>query len=181
GLRPSGQGSIPAHAGEPSCVDNSSTPARVYPRARGGTSTGDDDLNSNEGLSPRTRGNRIGRRRIVRAAGSIPAHAGEPTEGSTTRQESGVYPRARGGTPADQHGIGRDRGLSPRTRGNLRAGLARPARVGSIPAHAGEPTCSLSGSLRCGVYPRARGGTPREPDLRTYDVGLSPRTRGNLA
>ena len=71
-------GSIPAHAGEPRAWAEDSTVCRVYPRACGGTFQERMQTGSQEGLSPRMRGNR--RARLARP----------PTR---------VYPRACGGTP----------------------------------------------------------------------------------
>ena len=70
-------------------------------------------------------------------------------------------------------------GLSPRTRGNPRLGLAHPARQRSIPANAGEPasTCRTRRTTR--VYPRERGGTRCCDGRKRGLAGLSPRTRGN--
>ena len=70
--------SIPAHAGEPDKPGAQHTDERVYPRACGGTWTGNDFPCRNLGLSPRMRGNlrRMGNRSVL--FGSIPAHAGEP-------------------------------------------------------------------------------------------------------
>ena len=93
--------------------------------------------------------------------------------------ESGVYPRACGGTPG-------------RVLGTI-VGLA----AGSIPARAGEPRtrCPSPVFRVFGVYPRACGGTaariyanrvyPRRAGEPQTSVdpsrqGLSPRVRGNL-
>ena len=75
-------------------------------------------------------------------------------------------------------------GLSPRMRGNQ---SARPrttsARVGSIPAHAGEP--SMPGvpgpvTIEQGLSPRMRGNPPDRAARTTSSTeGLSPRMRGN--
>ena len=165
---------------------------RVYPRACGGT-----------GKRHRCFG--------AQAAGSIPAHAGEPRPMPMKPGVSGTMglsPRMRGNRESGINCCGLVQGLSPRMRGNLPAairlgaifkpgvypracggtscwrGLPRGRRVGSIPAHAGEPL-EVIGSFRAGtpirVYPRACGGTYRplcsdEPS----GVGLSPRMRGNL-
>ena len=51
------------------------------------------------------------------------------------------------------------RGLSPPTRGNRLKPRAVGARLGSIPAHAGEPLRLPNNQRGRGVYPRPRGGT----------------------
>ena len=112
--------SIPAPAGEPGRAAGPAPRRWVYPRACGGTPmfTGSDSEPS--GLSPRLRGNLVGKDATVELWGSIPAPAGEPPASATAARPSRVYPRACGGT-------------SP--------GLLRLARAGdgSIPAPAGEP------------------------------------------
>ena len=70
-------------------------------------------------------------------------------------------------------------GLSPRLRGNRMLRRVLLARIGSIPAPAGEPQCWTLDRRRTRVYPRACGGTM----WATFDIGvatgLSPRLRGN--
>ena len=132
-------GSIPAHAGEPSRWGALPLSGTVYPRARGGTGPGKPVSEKRQGLSPRTRGNRTGLSGCEDYTRSIPAHAGEPLKSCPSARATGVYPRARGGTRTASRYIAPSWGLSPRTRGNLGVDGLRPLRVGSIPAHAGEP------------------------------------------
>ena len=71
------------------------------------------------------------------------------------------------------------RGLSPRVRGNHQKAGPLPARDGSIPACAGEPSRRNPKSTHGAVYPRVCGGTPPK-DLKMEEwYGLSPRVRGN--
>ncbi len=73
----------------------------------------------------------------------------------------------------------RQEGLSPPTRGNRPNEHREIRRIGSIPAHAGEPRQPRTAESRFGVYPRPRGGTHTEDlEWRTI-MGLSPPTRGN--
>ena len=196
----SGDGSIPALAGEPSTPGGCGRASRVYPRACGG--------------------NQLGRRFYRRLCGSIPALAGEPTFCCAALPRLRVYPRACGGTVLEQRIKDRDWGLSPRLRGNRAPRLHTAIRRGSIPALAGEPTCGRTGGSQRGVYPRACGGNrvddrtgaqvrrsipalagePRSPSpggwfaevypracggtdnpagLSPSEPGLSPRLRGN--
>ena len=94
-----GRGSIPACAGEPLKFFHHGSEVEVYPRVCGGTITRLWPLAAQMGLSPRVRGNRLGRPRPSGPGGSIPACAGEPSLGSAGIGESGVYPRVCGGTP----------------------------------------------------------------------------------
>ena len=70
---------------------------------------------------------------------SIPAWAGEPGGGRQERQCEPVYPRVGGGTLSSLAETDPYQGLSPRGRGNLCVVCPNVARLGSIPAWAGEP------------------------------------------
>ncbi len=111
---------------------------------------------------------------------SIPACAGEPCAESHGATRSGVYPRVCGGTPSSRPRPTRATGLSPRVRGNQPVARRHRMTGRSIPACAGEPTCSSRAGHADRVYPRVCGGTrsPRLPWRRSR--GLSPRVRGNL-
>ena len=71
------KGPIPAHAGESKETLTHSGAVRAYPRACGGIGIGNDALFSDQGLSPRMRGNQWARASTGRRWGPIPAHAGE--------------------------------------------------------------------------------------------------------
>ena len=171
--------SIPAHAGEPPPPAAAATPPTVYPRPRGGTRAHFCIQPSIAGLSPPTRGNpKIGGLQGEQA-GSIPAHAGEPTATSRTRAPAPVYPRPRGGTTSPPASRRWARGLSPPTRGNLAQLIVDLPVRGSIPAHAGEPHHDEVVRRRAPVYPRPRGGTDQRQFGNVSLRGLSPPTRGN--
>ena len=55
-----------------------------------------------------------------------------------------------------------------------------PPSLGSIPAHAGEPTRPVSTGPAREVYPRPRGGAFRRFGEQSARGGLSPPTRGSL-
>ena len=90
-----------------------------------------------------------------------------------------VYPRPRGGTYTPSAAESSSNGLSPPTRGNLRATAGMGGWTRSIPAHAGEPCSSYTWRGRPTVYPRPRGGTRAAVGCGEYRLGLSPPTRGN--
>ena len=96
---PCERGSIPAHAGEPSGITLLSGIMGVYPRPRGGTDARGVEAVVSEGLSPPTRGNPLTALLRAVGAGSIPAHAGEPSRRAYGAVIRAVYPRPRGGTP----------------------------------------------------------------------------------
>ena len=72
-----------------------------------------------------------------------------------------------------------DLGLSPLARGNRRRKHCHHARLGPIPARAGQPGAFrlLIPSIR--AYPRSRGATHLEQRPRQGLKGLSPLARGN--
>ena len=113
-------GSIPACAGEPRIKDSLGSVSRVYPRVCGGTLGCRPTVRDPTGLSPRVRGNHIGRDAAHVRLGSIPACAGEPTTTTTAHQIAWVYPRVCGGTGTTPCRVKNDQGLSPRVRGNLK-------------------------------------------------------------
>ena len=172
-------GSIPAHAGEPLSGHGRDARGRVYPRPRGGTASPRPARRAYAGLSPPTRGNRSADAHAGRARGSIPAHAGEPSGMRLIQRAGKVYPRPRGGTPAHSLREHYTLGLSPPTRGNRIGSCRLASRIGSIPAHAGEPYGRRRRGGKRPVYPRPRGGTGVEAGAWAGGAGLSPPTRGN--
>ena len=183
-------GSIPAHAGEPSRAfwpDDVVLPG-LSPRMRGNRHPV-RPFAWTSSLSPRMRGNRGGSARVRPSSGLSPRMRGNP-DGTKSLQHhcsglspcTGVYPRACGGTgPVRTVDHSRTQGLSPRMRGNrdLQAGSAFARRLGSIPAHAGEPPAIVSCPSFPGSIP-AHAGEPFALRSPTSSVtGLSPRMRGN--
>ena len=181
GFKMRAPGSIPAHAGQPEARHGRQRPARVYPRARGATASSGASILRQQGLSPRTRGNRPDMRLHLNEVGSIPAHAGQPFSRTGHSFRLKVYPRARGATMHSDMDVIRATGLSPRTRGNPHHFSPFPSVSGSIPAHAGQPPCKEEEMSSLGVYPRARGATCHASAHMVHARGLSPRTRGNQA
>ncbi len=171
--------SIPARAGEPTRRRRRGRPDRVYPRACGGTLQVAALTQQRGGLSPRVRGNLVGRRRDGDDAGSIPARAGEPSHSGRLRRPAPVYPRACGGTIPQRSPSQASTGLSPRVRGNHPTAVAFAGQHRSIPARAGEPSSPVTPLAPTAVYPRACGGTMLLDGDAFEALGLSPRVRGN--
>ena len=172
-------GLSPRVRGEPSRSGRSRPPPTVYPRVCGGTVRRPPLIHAATGLSPRVRGNRVGARgRRIRNR-SIPACAGEPGARAAGETRNRVYPRVCGGTEVRPLGVGHQKGLSPRVRGNPRRFDGEDGPCGSIPACAGEPTTRTNFTDSRRVYPRVCGGTERRPRRPGGTAGLSPRVRGN--
>ena len=136
--------SIPACAGEPAATARSHSSHRVYPRVCGGTLLFSSSSFNASGLSPRVRGNPRKSTASPVQCGSIPACAGEPPPHWPDQGSPRVYPRVCGGTAGRVTACLRLRGLSPRVRGNLWAGVTEYPSTGSIPACAGEPPAARS-------------------------------------
>ncbi len=132
-------GSIPACAGEPTCILLNHIVKRVYPRVCGGTWAPGSEGHPPQGLSPRVRGNHLSTAYIHSAIRSIPACAGEPMSDTLALPTFPVYPRVCGGTPESCRQESPPGGLSPRVRGNPNGARATGCASGSIPACAGEP------------------------------------------
>ena len=149
--------SIPAHAGQPTHRAAPTPSERVHPRSRGAATRARPIAPNTAGPSPLTRGSRGRRRQGILAAGSIPAHAGQPSSTSTSWCQKGVHPRSRGaaGIVGDDHHA--SPGPSPLTRGSRTARRGPPSGLRSIPAHAGQPSRCRRGRVRCSVHPRSRG------------------------
>ena len=77
------------------------------------------------------------------------------------------------------HLVVAQRGLSPRTWGNLKTGGPILAEHGPIPTHVGEPAEDDGERGAHRAYPHARGGTSSSVLPVDDAEGLSPRTWGN--
>ena len=172
--------SIPASAGEPCSTMPDSRFLTVYPRVCGGTLRRRKTRSYFSGLSPRLRGNPPSCESCRLENRSIPASAGEPPCRAGHTVEIEVYPRVCGGTVRDEQPLPGPVGLSPRLRGNRLQGRRCAGRWRSIPASAGEPGASWTGTEAGWVYPRVCGGTLAGLAIAGIKTGLSPRLRGNL-
>ena len=90
----------------------------VYPRVGGGTVLRAEGQGGVHGLSPRGRGNPYEHNCAATGFRSIPAWAGEPFTALNSAVSETVYPRVGGGTSSCISKGEKDRGLSPRGRGN---------------------------------------------------------------
>src|SRR5579875_3156326 len=136
-------------------------------------------LPSDEGLSPRARGNRRAAADPSASSRPIPAGAGQPRAITYSIWTDRAYPRGRGATALGKTRLTPSSGLSPRARGNPRKAHARVVRRGPIPAGAGQPFEPAEKPYIERAYPRGRGATRESAFWAARDRGLSPRARGN--
>ena len=172
-------GPIPACAGQPKQCTQDTGLTGAYPRVCGATFSMVCLGAFVVGLSPRVRGNRVGRLFCGARFGPIPACAGQPSFRSLRRSCAWAYPRVCGATEHLSGRLCRLLGLSPRVRGNPSALLHLRDRTGPIPACAGQPIRQLESTLLSGAYPRVCGATAAKVARSYAKGGLSPRVRGN--
>ena len=170
--------SIPAWAGETSQHIPVRPFGEVYPRVGGGNIQLQGQGLAAVGLSPRGRGKRPAFASRVSPRRSIPAWAGETVLPLTTRSRLKVYPRVGGGNAGGIVLHQKLVGLSPRGRGKLLGHLRIVARIGSIPAWAGETGDRRFHRPVNPVYPRVGGGNGGGAGDVKGSPGLSPRGRG---
>ena len=154
-------GSIPACAGETSCISISTKRPTVYPRVCGGNAVAAAPVLQPNGLSPRVRGKLPLRLAARRPARSIPACAGETCRWRPAAAGNRVYPRVCGGNTDVAGAMAQTDGLSPRVRGKL------PAASNLVSPFT--------------VYPRVCGGNNYTWLDGGDSRGLSPRVRGKLS
>ena len=132
-------GPIPAQTGKPLLFARLSGAGRAYPRANGETPNGCLVCISEDGLSPRKRGNLSAADRAAVAAGPIPAQTGKPQCPGHSTACLRAYPRANGETARWGYCPEIGMGLSPRKRGNQGLILCALCYLGPIPAQTGKP------------------------------------------
>ena len=136
-------------------------PSRVDPRVRGGDPAPRGRGFWPAGRSPRARGRpRIAIENPV-CVRSIPACAGETITAYAYNAALQVDPRVRGGDSSSHISKILEQGRSPRARGRHTRGRYELARLGSIPACAGETRSNARALRMMEVDPRVRGGDPR--------------------
>ena len=132
-------GSIPACAGEPVFIGQTSGQHEVYPRLCGGTLERIFLVTQEMGLSPPVRGTGWWYAAAAAIGGLSPPVRGNLAAYISCRSQLGSIPACAGETET-QFNLGLAiRGLSPPVRGNLIPGREILGRRGSIPACAGEP------------------------------------------
>ena len=136
------------------------------------------------GLSPLTRGNPTSTRWGVSPSSPITRAISAADEERAARPEGGAAPDGPPAAPPTARihaksirgSVSWFNGPSP----TIQSPSGDRVKLGSIPAHAGEPRSGERTRLRSRVYPRSRGGTRCAFGAKASSLGLSPLTRGNL-
>ena len=170
---------IPAWAGEPTCLSMSMAVTRDHPRVGGGTGGSMSRTRFALGPSPRGRGNHLMTMFGPPSDRTIPAWAGEQFLFMVVIGIIGDHPRVGGGTDCPPFREPARMGPSPRGRGNRIARRRRQPRRRTIPAWAGEPRHGHGKVDEAADHPRVGGGTLRGTPERVRFNGPSPRGRGN--
>ena len=131
-------GLIPAHAGNTLIAPWPVGFGGAHPRACGEHDPRPWIKITTEGSSPRMRGTLLGLACWLRAAGLIPAHAGNTGHSGSKRGFTGAHPRACGEHGVDEARAALKKGSSPRMRGTLSQVGGFLSDTGLIPAHAGN-------------------------------------------
>ena len=153
---------------------------RVHPRSRGAAEIKTIVSSNVLGPSPLTRGSRAVDQGHRAGAGSIPAHAGQPTTAARNNKAPWVHPRSRGAASPISATRSAVLGPSPLTRGSRWPSSGPLGLSGSIPAHAGQPRSAPDHPCGRRVHPRSRGAAISRCVSIISLRGPSPLTRGSL-
>ena len=129
---------IPGYAGNASWLAGGCRIAAVYPRLRGERSGRNCIIEIAGGLSPATRGTHSMSPKLNSGERFIPGYAGNACTASAGAAWRTVYPRLRGERAMDHHRNRPPVGLSPATRGTLKACQVREHFMRFIPGYAGN-------------------------------------------
>ena len=175
---PAHRGSIPARAGQPASRSSTPPPRRVHPRSRGAARGLAVWRSKAPGPSPLARGSLANGHQTDRAAGSIPARAGQPVPRAPARRTSAVHPRSRGAATPCRLCQSRTRGPSPLARGSPKWCPTRTTRLWVHPRSRGAALAAVGGGVAdLGPSPLARG-SPVVRVLVHKVCGSIPRSRG---
>ena len=139
-----------------------------------------DDVRSEPGSSPLTRGKRRFRWWSFLLLRLIPAHAGKTAAAAVESPYGGAHPRSRGENLKWGCLAVAVLGSSPLTRGKLYAELSAQVDDGLIPAHAGKTCRGRNCHRETQAHPRSRGENTGVSSASVAVGGSSPLTRGKL-
>ena len=130
------------------------------------------------GSSPLARGTHGIGCTLEKCRGLIPARAGNTRTFSPSHAARWAHPRSRGEHPYKPLRVLLMMGSSPLARGTLRIISIPRARVGLIPARAGNTGIRRLHAARIRAHPRSRGEHPSPGALEAAARGSSPLARG---
>ena len=172
------KGTIPAWAGETPGDHRFFGEVRDHPRVGGGNRSRAAPKPSRTGPSPRGRGKRRLNAGGDAVEGTIPAWAGETCAPVSPCRHCGDHPRVGGGNRLGPRDGLAPEGPSPRGRGKQLDLSGPKARIGTIPAWAGETSAVSAAARAAADHPRVGGGNPNVSPSSSLLKGPSPRGRG---
>ena len=134
-----------------------------------------------KGSSPRMRGTRVAKIRILRSEGIIPAYAGNTCTTRSPPQKRWDHPRVCGEHYGDSDFVDELEGSSPRMRGTLKGGTSYDCCTGIIPAYAGNTIPRKTAAVETWDHPRVCGEHHLVNSCAEHSEGSSPRMRGTRA
>ena len=171
-------GIIPAYAGNTSGYPYRRWRSWDHPRVCGEHKVDDSTGEGAWGSSPRMRGTLRRAFRKFRRLGIIPAYAGNTKARSSAQARHQDHPRVCGEHHCKKRIDQGQTGSSPRMRGTHFAGEFHVARLGIIPAYAGNTNDADSYSTARRDHPRVCGEHDHHLGVVPVVQGSSPRMRG---
>ena len=169
---------ISAYAGNTTGLRIAISSSSDHPRIRGEHAFRPDRVEVAVGSSPHTRGTLGGSNEQIASIGIIPAYAGNTAWAGGPGCVVWDHPRIRGEHTPTSCSPAPQPGSSPHTRGTLLRPLTDPARIGIIPAYAGNTTKAYTVEAYRGDHPRIRGEHLHAHTRAAVLIGSSPHTRG---
>ncbi len=177
--RPGGDGRfIPAYTGNSAGFRATGAQPSVHPRVHGELEHLEDDIQTDLGSSPRTRGTHRIRPHRPLAVRFIPAYTGNSRRARRAGRSKAVHPRVHGELTVATKPYPEAHGSSPRTRGTLPLARLPLDLMRFIPAYTGNSPSRSQLRIPLPVHPRVHGELAMSGGVPVAMDGSSPRTRG---
>ena len=173
-----GNGLIPAGAGQTTGPYPTTRSSRAHPRRCGADQQRFIQANPRRGSSPQVRGRRLLHLPKTRRQGLIPAGAGQTPSPAWAATSIWAHPRRCGADVLTHSLRAHSPGSSPQVRGRRLSRFPSRGGVGLIPAGAGQTLFPQASGPKTRAHPRRCGADEMTRDLRSGRDGSSPQVRG---